>query len=156
MELQDFLKETDLNPAKARPSSITQENLAPRPNFPDSVMMSEADEKDMQRRIQALKNPSEVSPVSNPQSTSPIFAFGSTGQSKIPQFFSMGSTREMPYPRLDGHSRRITPIPIPQAQNQPVSPALNKSPEQIQEEASELIQRYENEKAESERLAAKY
>ena len=62
----------------------------------------------------------------------------------------MGSTREMPYPGLDGHPRRITPIPIPQAQNQPVSPAMNKSPEQIQEEVSELIQRYENEKAESE------
>ena len=80
MELQDLVKEIDLNPAKAGPSSIPQENLAPRPNVPDSVMISEAEETDMQRRFQALRSPLEVSPASNPQSASPIFTFGSTGQ----------------------------------------------------------------------------
>ena len=50
------------------------------------------------------------------------------------------------YSGLDGHTRRITPIPISARQSQqPVSP-MDKSPEEIQKGVSELIQKLENEK----------
>ena len=61
-----------------------------------------------------------------------------------------------PYPGLDGHPRRITPIPISRAQNHPSDAAVIKSPEEIQRDASELIQRYEAEKTAAEALAEKY
>ena len=52
----------------------------------------------------------------------------------------------MAYPGLDGHPRRITPIPITPTPGQPSTPAISKPLEQIQREASELIQRLGKEK----------
>ena len=56
----------------------------------------------------------------------------------------------------DVQPRRITPIPISRAQNQPSNAAVSKSPEELQQSASELIQRYEAEKAAAEALSEKY
>ena len=56
----------------------------------------------------------------------------------------------------DVQPRRITPIPISRSQNQPSDAAVIKSPEEIQQDASELIQRYEAEKAAAEALSEKY
>ena len=62
----------------------------------------------------------------------------------------------MPYPGLDGHQRRITPIPVSNVPAQPSVAAVQKSPEQIQKETSDLIQKLEREKAEQEALAKMY
>ena len=59
----------------------------------------------------------------------------------------------LPYPGLDGRPHRITPIPISAIPNQP---AIQKSPEEIQRETFELIQRLRKEDAEQEELAKKY
>ena len=52
------------------------------------------------------------------------------------------------YLGLDGHRRRITPIPITPALSQPSVSAVQKSPKEISRGASELIQRLKKEKAE--------
>ena len=52
---------------------------------------------------------------------------------------SRPTSMPIPYPRLDGHKRRITPIPISATENQPSSPAMYKTPDEIQRGASELI-----------------
>ena len=54
---------------------------------------------------------------------------------------------------MDGHPRRITPIPI--SVNIPI-PAINvKSPDQLMQETTELIQRHEQGKKQQERLSKK-
>ena len=70
-------------------------------------------------------------------------------QATIPQFFNVkGSQKGMPYPGLDGHQRRITPIPVSPPENSSPMHQKNNSPEEIQENVSELIQRLEREKKE--------
>ena len=117
MELENLMKEPEVNPARSRPSNTPQEKPALRPNIPDSLL-DEAQEDDVQKRFQNLRNPSEFSPVLTPpnsagvQSTSPDFTLGSRGQDFIPQAQAMRFNQGIPYPGLDGHPRRITPIPI--------------------------------------------
>ena len=38
MELENLMKEPEVNPARAGPSNTPQENLALRPNIPDSLL----------------------------------------------------------------------------------------------------------------------
>ena len=54
MELQDLVKEPEVNPAKVGPSNTPQENPALRPNVSDSILLDEAQEEDVQRRFQNL------------------------------------------------------------------------------------------------------
>ena len=81
MELENLMKEPEVNTAKARPSNTPQENPALRPNTPDSLL-DETQEKDVQKRFHNLRNLSEFSPEFTPlvsaevQSTSPVFNFG--------------------------------------------------------------------------------
>ena len=49
-------------------------------------------------------------------------------------------------PGLDGHTRRITPIPVSAVQSQHFVLAMDKLPDEIQKGASELIQRLEKKK----------
>ena len=66
--------------------------------------------------------------------------------------FDTPASATLPYPGLDGHPRRITPIPIsPASSVAPVQTA--KSPEQIKQETDDLIQRLRREKEEQEALA---
>ena len=61
-------------------------------------------------------------------------------QATIPQFFNVkGSQKGMPYPGLDGHQRRIIPIPVSPPKNPSPMHQNNKSPEEIHEGVSELI-----------------
>ena len=71
----------------------------------------------MQRKFQNLRSPSEFSPVSTPlvslgDPTGSVFTLGSMGLNLIPQTQAMGFNKGIPYPGLDGHPRRITPIPV--------------------------------------------
>ena len=38
MELENLMKEPEVNPARAGPSNTPQENLALRPNIPDNLL----------------------------------------------------------------------------------------------------------------------
>ena len=42
MELQDLVKEPEVNPVKLGPSNTSQENLTLRPNVSDNVLLDEA------------------------------------------------------------------------------------------------------------------
>ena len=50
MELENLMKEPDINPAKSGPSNTPQENPALRPNIPDNLL-NEAQEEDVQKRF---------------------------------------------------------------------------------------------------------
>ena len=84
----------------------------------------------------------ELFPQSRPMNAGNFDGFSFPGN------FSTPATMTVPYPGLDGHTRRITPIPISFVQDQPSTPAIQKSPEQIQRDNSDLIQRLQKEKAE--------
>ena len=111
-------------------------------------------------------NATEGTSVSVPQfvSQSEQMNSGGFGGFKFQSNFSstsrpVSTTETIPvqaYPGLDGHTRRITPIPISVVQGQPSMLAMDKSPDEIQKSTSELIQRLEKEKAASEDLAKKY
>ena len=95
----------------------------------------------MQKRVTALKI------------GQPAINVSESGAQRNVQFSTIGkyytpASATLPYPGLDEHQRRIIPIPITPALSQPSSSAIQKSPEQIQREASELIQRLEKEQAE--------
>ena len=81
---------------------------------------------------------------------------GNFGGFSVPGNFYTPASATLPYPGLDGHQRRITPIPVTPTLSQPSALHTPKSPEQLQREASELIQRLEKEKAEREEAAKKY
>ena len=102
-------------------------------------------------------NVSEGTSVSVPIFNSPIQQTMSSGfqEFNFPSS-SRPSSIPMPYPGLDGHQRRITPIPITPIASQPSVTAVSKPPEQVQREASDLIQKLEKEKAEQEALAKLY
>ena len=106
-------------------------------------------------------NVSEGTSVSVPQFDSPVQQTISSGFKgfNVPDgnpSFSRPIPMSMPYPGLDGHQRRITPIPVSNVPAQPSVPAVQKSPEQIQKETSDLIQKLDREKAEQEALAKMY
>ena len=54
--------------------------------------------------------------------------------------FDVPASKPPTYPGLDGHPRRITPIPISVAMSEPAVGVM-KSPDQIRQETAELIQR---------------
>ena len=108
MELQDLVKEPQVNPAKVGPSNTPQENPALRPNVSGSVLLDEAQEEDMQRRLQHLRSPLGFSPVSTPlvslgDPAGSVFTFGSMSLNLIPQTQAMGFNKGIPCPKLDGH-----------------------------------------------------
>ena len=90
--------------------------------------------EDIQKRLAAIETGSPAIQVSQGD------AQGNVQKSSVDQFSSPASAT-LPYPGLDGHPRRITPIPI--SVNTPI-PAMNvKSSDQFIQETNELIQRHE-------------
>ena len=84
------------------------------------------------------------------------FEFQGNFSSQARPEFNIGTIPVSTYPGLDGHPKRITPIPISPAPSQPSEPVMGKSPEELLEETSGLIQKYERAKAEDEKLVKKY
>ena len=70
--------------------------------------------------------------------------------------FNGGAVPSTSYPGLDGHPRRITPVPVLPVRSQPKVPAVPRSPEEVQRDITEFIKKQEREKAERERVATQY
>ena len=70
--------------------------------------------------------------------------------------FNWDAVPSTSYPRLDGHSRRITPAPVSSTRSQPKISAVPKSSEEIQRDLDEFIKKHEKEKAEQEMVANQY
>ena len=76
----------------------------PQPSVP---FVEEGDDQSMDEAIKARWARFSAMRANVPISTV------QASQATIPQFFNVkGSQKGMPYPGLDGHQRRITPIPI--------------------------------------------
>ena len=101
----------------------------------------------------AMAGPSGVDPSTTSTNAVPeIFQsrpidVGNFGGLSFPGNFSTPASVTLPYLGLDGHPRRITPIPTTPTLSQPSALNTPKSPEQLQREASELIQRLEKEES---------
>ena len=75
------------------------------PAFGSTPVRSDPDLEDMQKRVAALKTGSPANFVSQS---------GAQGKVQLGpvERFSSPASATLPYPRLDGHPRRITPIPV--------------------------------------------
>ena len=86
-------------------------------------------------------------PIQNVQSAAQSgfggFKFQGNFSSQARPEFNIGAIPASTYPGLDGHPRRITPIPISSAPGQPSEPVMGKSSEELFEETS-VIQKYES------------
>ena len=124
--------------------SIPQSAINPDLSQP-SFAFSPAIDKEIQARFAKLKAGSQTTPE-----TSAGFSFGqnSFGQEKgSPRLFNMGSVPST-YPRLDGHPRRITPIPMSTSQSGGTSQSTigntsisTREADIIQKEVSDAIKR---------------
>ena len=98
---------------------------------------------DMQKKLTALKTGPPAIKVSKS---------GEQGDAHFGKYYTPASMT-LPYPVLDGHPRRITPIPVTVTMR---PPAVNvKDTDQIAQEKDALIKRLENEKKQQEKLVTK-
>ena len=94
----------------------------PQPSFP---MVEERDDQTMDEAIKARWAKFSAMRANVPISTV------QASQATIPQFFNVkGSQKGMPYPGLDGHQRRITPIPVSSSEK----PSLIQQKNELSEE----------------------
>ena len=132
---------SDVTPVSATPNSMaipvfSAVSIESGPSLP-----SDADQN-MQKRLEDLRRPAVTEKTEKEEK-------------HVTFNFDIPTTKPSPYPGLDGHPRRITPIPISRAPVQPSPVVVYKAPDEIQREATELIQRLEAEKAAGEALAEK-
>ena len=157
--LDDLVKEVPLTqspasePISVSGVSIPQFSIAtPETSLVQSAPVSAIDFKMNEERIPISAVQTNVPDQSMAQTSFGGFKFtgGDFSRFSSPKY-DMGTTPSSSYPGLDGHPRRITPIPV--SQNQSPVQVMEKTPEEIQKGASDLIQRLENEKKAREDLA---
>ena len=130
-----FPAATTVNPPVAMPSSMEipattmlEMNEASSSSLPTNAT------KEMQEKLDRLRMPAVIEAPEKEKEQ----------KEETPFYFNIPATNVSTYPGLDGHPRRITPIPVSTA----VSDQMVKSPEQIARESSDLIQRLKQERQE--------
>ena len=121
---------------------IPQSTINPEGNQP-SFSFSPAEDADIQARFAGLRAVPQTMPES---SVGFSFEQNSFGQEKgSPKLFNMGSVPST-YPGLDGHPRRITPIPMSRAQSSGTSQStignttiLTRDAENIKKEVRDAV-----------------
>ena len=116
------------------------------PNFMPVSGSSASDPEliDMQKRFTALKTGQPAVMVSGIEGQGIVQNSTAETNDENQEKWYTPASATLPYPGLDGHPRRITPIPVSVTMSDPVTTV--KTPDQLRRETAELIQRLENEK----------
>ena len=162
-ELDDLFKEVPI--ASEQPPVINPSPTVNVETLPTSIpiltkkvgdSIPGSDDKmleNMQKRFAALRTGQPANSISGTMGQG-INQSGTIQNVIDPKCWDTPASMTLPYPGLDGHPRRITPIPVFTAP-QPSPSVLYHPPEKVQENATDLIRRLGAEDAERERLAEK-
>ena len=96
----------------------------------------------MQERLTALRTGTPAINISGIEAQGNV-QFSTAENVKIQERWSTPANMTLPYPGLDGHPRRIVPIPVSVNMTEPAI-EVRKSSDQIRQETADLINRLEN------------